>query len=136
MDFDKITLFGAMKKRVAWLTQRQEVVSQNIANSDTPGYRAKDIKAFSFKRVLGRETRQITMVRTQSDHLSGQVRRVRDFREVAVRKPYETSPADNSVIFEEQMMKLGETGMNHRLTTELYRKHLGMFRTAIGKGRP
>ncbi len=136
MDFDMITLFGAMKKRVAWLTQRQEVISQNIANSDTPGYRAKDIKAFSFKRELGRETRQITMARTRSDHLSGQVRRVRDFREVEVQKPYETSPADNSVILEEQMMKLGETRMNHRLTTELYRKHLGMFRTAIGKGRP
>ena len=32
-------------------------------------------------------------------------------------------------------MKLGETGVNHQLTTELYRKHMAMFRTAIGKGR-
>ena len=135
MDFDKITLFGAMKKRVAWLTQRQEVISQNIANSDTPGYRAKDIKAFSFKKQLGQETGRITMVRTRKDHLGGQVRSVRDFRVAEEKKPYETSPADNSVILEEQMMKLGETGLNHRLTTELYKKHLGMFRTAIGRGR-
>ena len=135
MDFDTISLFGAMKKRVAWLTQRQEVISQNIANSDSPGYRAKDIKAFSFKKALGSETRQIAMARTRRDHLSGQVRSVRDFRVAEEKKPYETSPSDNSVILEEQMMKLGETGINHRLTTELYRKHLGMFRTAIGKGR-
>lgn len=135
MDFDKITLFGAMKKRVAWLTQRQEVISQNIANADSPGYRAKDIKAFGFKKELSQKTGQISMVRTRGDHLGGQVRSVRDFRVAEEKKPYETSPSDNSVILEEQMMKLGETGVNHRLTTELYKKHMEMFRTAIGRGR-
>ena len=135
MDFDKMTLFGAMKKRVAWLTQRQEVISQNIANSDSPGYLAKDLQAFGFKKALSQKMGQITMVRTRSDHLSGQVRSVRDFRVGAEKKPYETSPSDNSVILEEQMMKLGETGINHRLTTEIYRKHLNMFRTALGKDR-
>jgi len=135
MDFDKITLFGAMKKRVSWLTQRQEVISQNISNADSPGYRAKDIKAFSFKKELSQQTGQISMVRTRGVHLGGQVRGGRDFRVAEEKKPYETSPSDNSVILEEQMMKLGETGVNHRLTTELYKKHLAMFRTAIGRGR-
>ena len=88
MDFDKITLFGAMKKRVAWLTQRQEVISQNIANADSPGYRAKDIKAFGFKKELSQKMGQISMARTRGDHLGGQVRSVRDFRVANEQKPY------------------------------------------------
>lgn len=135
MDFDKIAIFSAIKKRFAWLDQRQEVIAHNVANADTPGYRARDIKAFDFAKEIDREVRQLHMARTTGEHLAGETRRLQPFREGEERKPYETAPAENSVILEEQMVKLNETAMNHRLTTELYRKHLDMFRTAIGKGR-
>ena len=47
----------------------------------------------------------------------------------------ETSPNGNSVVLEEQMAKMGETGISHRLTTELYKKHLNMIRMAVGGRR-
>ena len=58
-----------------------------------------------------------------------------DYAEETERRPFETSPAGNAVILEEQMSKINETSVNHRLTTQLYRKQLNMVRTAIGKGR-
>lgn len=134
MDFSKITVLAAMKKRLAWLGQRQEVLAQNIANADTPGQKAKDLDPPDFKRLVGRENRQITVQRTNKLHLTGGFKPPRDYTEKETRKPYETAPAGNAIILEEQMMKLGKSSADHKLMTELYKKHLGMFRIAIGKG--
>jgi flagellar basal-body rod protein FlgB len=134
MDFGKVALFGAVKKRLAWLTQRQEILSQNIANADTPKYRAKDIEPFKFEAMVRRETgAQMNVARTDAGHLEGVRHRVTDFREEVERRPWETAPAGNAVILEEQMAKVNETQMAHKLTTKLYQKHLGMIAIALGK---
>lgn len=44
MNLKSMPLFGLMGRRMAWLTQRQMVLSQNIANADTPGYKPKDLR--------------------------------------------------------------------------------------------
>lgn len=134
MDLDKISFFAMAKKRLAWLTQRQEVLAQNVANSDTPGFRPSDLKPFAFKELVRRESMQINMEVTQAGHADGRRKRLRDFAEKPERKPFETAPAGNAVILEEQMAKLNESSISHKLTTELYAKHLRMIRTAIGKG--
>ena len=133
MDFSNITILSAMKKRLAWLGQRQEVLAQNIANADTPGKKANDLEPLDFKRLVGRENRQIAVRRTNKAHLTGGFKAPRDFAEKESRKPYETAPAGNAIILEEQMMKLGKTSADHKLMTELYKKHMNMFRIAIGK---
>ncbi len=133
MDFSQIPLFAAMKRKVAWLTQRQEVLSQNVSNADTPGYRASDLTPFDFKSILRREPMQVNMTVTADNQLGGRRRRLRDFTEEQERKPYETAPAGNAVILEEQMMKVSDSQVKHRLATELYKKQLALFRIAISK---
>lgn len=134
MDFSQIPLFGVVKKKFAWLTQRQEVLAENVANSDTPGYVPKDLKKFEFHELIRREEMQLNMEADRADHLPGRRRRLRDWDSKEERRPYETLPAGNSVILDEQMGKLNESKVSHHLTTELYKKHLRMFRIAIGKG--
>lgn len=131
MDLDKVTLFSVVKKRLGWLGQRQEILAQNIANADTPDYRAKDLKPFQFKELIRRESAQLNMVADGPGHLGGRRKRIRDFSEEQVRRPFETTPTGNSVVLEEQMAKINESNINHKLATNLYRKHLGMFRTAL-----
>jgi len=133
MELKSIALFDVMKKRLNWLTQRQEILSQNVANSDSPGYRPRDLKPFEFKELLRREGTQLNMATSRKDHLGGRRKRIRDFDMVKERKPFETSPQGNAVILEEQMMKVGETTAKHKLTTELYRKHMSMLRMALGR---
>lgn len=135
MDFNKVSLFGMMKQRLAWLGQRQEVLAQNIANADTPGYRPRDIKPLEFRGMVNRQLSPVTMETTHGNHLAGHTENVKTFDDQVNRRPYETAPAGNAVILEEQMAKISETSVTHRLTTELYRKHLGMVRTAIGGRR-
>lgn len=133
MAFNDLTIFSAVKKRLGWLTQRQEVLAQNIANADTPKYRASDLKPYQFKELIRQESMQLNMNVSDSSHLSGRRKRIRDYTEAADRKPFETAPGGNSVILEEQMAKINESQINHKLTTNIYKKHLMMFRMALGK---
>lgn len=133
MSLDDLTLFNAVKKKLAWVTQRQEVLSHNVANADTPDYRATDMRPFQFRELLRRETMQINMNTTGEGHLGGQRRKIRDFSEEVIRMPYETAPGGNSVVLEEQVQKLNRTSMAHKFATEIYKKHLSMLRMALGR---
>jgi len=133
MAFDDLAIFSAVRKRLGWLTQRQEILAQNIANSDTPKYRASDLKPYSFKELIRSEGMQLNMTVSEESHLPGRRKRIRDFSEVTTRRPYETSPDGNSVIIEEQMGKINETQLSHKLTTNIYKKHLSMFKLALGR---
>ena len=134
MDFKNLTFFSAVKQKLDWLGQRQEVISQNISNADTPKYRASDLKSFDFKEIVMRQDRLVNMDTNNPMHLGGPRRRIKDFAEVTERNPFETSPDGNSVIIEEQMSKMNESVINHQLAMSLYKKHLSMFKAAIGKG--
>ena len=124
-----------MKKQQTWLSQRQEVLAQNVANSDTPKYRASDLKKFNFKELIRRDSMQLNMNASGTGHLPGKRARLVDFAKTVDRRPFETAPNGNSVVLEEQMSKINETAISHRLTNDLYRKHINMLKIAIGKGR-
>jgi len=133
MDFSNVPFFSVVKKRMAWLGHRQEVLAQNIANADTPGYKARDVKAFQFKELIRKESANLTMASTSEKHLRGQPRRTTDSGSQENRTPYETTTNGNSVVLEEQMAKMSESSVNYRLTTQLYKKHLGMIKMALGR---
>ena len=133
MDVNKTALFALAKKKMAWLTQRQEVLAENIANSDTPAYRPRDLQPFKFRELVARESMQVNMTVTSPSHDPGPRRRIRDYDSEIERKPFETAPAGNAVVLEEQMGKINETNISHKLTTKLYMKNLALLRTALGK---
>ena len=133
MELEKLSLFSVVKKRLAWLSRRQEVIAQNIANADTPEYRARDLKPFKFRDLLRSRNTGTGMKVTNASHLRGLGKRAGEFDEGEIRKPFETSPTGNSVVLEEQMAKMNETTIGHRLTTELYKKNLNLIRMALGR---
>lgn len=62
-----IQLFDLASRQAEWLSIRQQVVAGNIANANTPGFKAKDVTPFS---AVMNET-NIAMARTNAAHLSG-----------------------------------------------------------------
>src|SRR3954469_13494881 len=52
MNLPDIPLFSMLRQRMSWLNQRQGVLSQNVVNSDTPGYVARDLKPVAFAQAL------------------------------------------------------------------------------------
>lgn len=133
MDLSGITLFGASSARLGWLNQRQGVLSQNIANADTPQYRPNDLKPLDFRDALRGERQGMAMMRTDPAHVTV-AKRGGHYRAAESREPYEVAPAGNAVVMEEQLMKMNETAMDQRLATDIYRKYVGMIRIALGVG--
>ncbi|MBO6826179.1 MAG: flagellar basal body rod protein FlgB [Sneathiella sp.] len=134
MSLKEIPLFSALTDRMKWLSARQKVLTQNIANSDTPGYEAKDLKAQSFKQMVARTSEPSMDMQTTSDkHIITTEKS--EFRPKTDAEPYEVTPQGNAVVLEEQMMKLSETQIEYQMTTSLYKKQIGMLKTALGRGR-
>jgi flagellar basal-body rod protein FlgB len=135
MDLTKIPVFGAITKRMNWLQQRQRVLAQNIANANTPGYRPRDLKELDFKDVLRRSS-GMKMTATNPQHIAAKSpSQLERFGTRMQKDTYEASPDGNAVVLEEQMLKVTENRMDYELMTNLYRKHINMLRTAMGRGR-
>ena len=47
MTLDDIPLFATLKSRLGYLADRQQVIAQNVANTDTPGFTPSDLKPFA-----------------------------------------------------------------------------------------
>lgn len=144
MDLTKIPLMNAITRKMGWLGRKQRVIAQNIANADTPNYRAKTIKAESFKGLLDKAPRQALgggrqktrMAVTDDRHFSGPGGATRaSSTEIKDPTPHEASPNGNNVILEEQMIQMAETQMEYGMLVNLYRKQVGMLRTSLGKGQ-
>jgi flagellar basal-body rod protein FlgB len=134
MDMNNLGIFKLMSRKLDWLTQRQEVLGHNIANADTPEFRPSDLTPFTFKKAVSEASRLSTAV-TNVAHMQGQHQPgVNETRESRSKDAYEMAPDGNSVVLEDQMMKVADTGMNYQMITNLYRKQVGMVRMALGKG--
>jgi flagellar basal-body rod protein FlgB len=133
MELDKSPLFALMGRRMNWLAQRQTLLAHNISNADTPSFKPLDLTKESFHRMLsGTRLTTVSMARTSESHIMP-VREPEPFRKDKSRDTYETALAGNSVVLEEQLMKVSETQGAYNLATNLYRKHVSMLKMALGK---
>ena len=132
MDLQGIGLFRMISQQLRWLGQRQDVLSQNVANADTPGYQARDLQPLAFGDALQQATLRPAV--TQAGHLAGNVADPAAAK-VKTITPWEVSPDGNGVVLEQQMTSLAETQADYQMATEIYRKQIGMLKTAIGSNK-
>jgi flagellar basal-body rod protein FlgB len=134
MDLTKLPLFAMASKRMAWLARRQEVLSQNVANADTPNFVPHDLKTQDFRAVLKatQPANHVAMARTDSNHIAARHEPAK-FRDQKSKETFEEAPSGNSVVLEEQLMKVSETQTDFRMATSLYHKHIGMIKDALGR---
>src|SRR5262249_21353878 len=72
MDLSKMPLFSLVAQRLGWLSERQRVLAENVANADTPGYRAHDLAPLSFKDMVDNAPASgLSPTQTNPQHLSG-----------------------------------------------------------------
>jgi flagellar basal-body rod protein FlgB len=132
MDLDQLTLFNMASRRLGYLSQRQTVLAENIANADTPGYRPNDLQPFA--DYLGDAgVDRMPPSRTHPMHLAGMEFNGGDADADTMGDVYEAAPSGNEVVLEQQMMAVQQTAADHRLAINLYRKHMGLLRMAVGR---
>jgi flagellar basal-body rod protein FlgB len=137
MDLLNLPIFQAITGKMEWLNRRQGVLSQNLANSDTPGYTPHDLKEVDFGALLKPGTsataiHKAQLAKAMNGNNDDNLHLGRNAEELE-KKGLETTPTGNSVVLEEQLISVAETQIQYSMLTNLYRKQADMVRMAIGR---
>ena len=129
---ESIPLFAMLKAKAGYDNQRQRVIGQNVANSDTPGYAPKDLAKFSFEgalRVQAAGAGGVSPVLTNTMHIAGRARPSAPWKSAAA--PDSEARLDgNQVVLEEQMMKMHDASSDYETALTLYSQSMNLLRTA------
>ncbi len=129
LDPGQIGLFALADRRLAWLGARQNVLGQNVANADTPGWKARDLRPFADVLASHRSPDAGSVVTTNPLHMQGTA--LGEAAGQILRG--EQAPDGNAVALDEQMVKIADTDSAHEMVSAIYQKYLGMFRMALGR---
>lgn len=123
---EPVYLFDLVERQRSWLSARQALVAQNVANANTAGYRAVDLAPFA--SVLDQSAERMT--ETSSLHLQAAAY---DPRAGAPRErtAWETTVSGNSVTLEQEMIKAGEIRGAFSLDTSILKAFHGMWMSAL-----
>ncbi len=133
MALGDIGIFSALKAKMQWHQSRQQVLAENVANADTPGYQAKDLRKIKFSSALASVTNQsVSVARTNAKHLGGTALPSDGAFNRDKSRGWETTPSGNGVILEEQMMKVTENQMEYQSAASLYSKSVTLLKIALG----
>ena len=131
-------IFAGIAAGLHHLSDRQRVIAGNIANSDTPGFKALTVEEPDFSTLLGRPSgghrgARPTVALTGTMTALGATRPASAARIVEERDISETKPDGNNVTLEDQLMRMGQVQADYATLTNLYAKQLKLLKTALGR---
>ena len=130
MPISDIPILTMLRTRMQWHQERQRVLAENVANADTPNYRARDLAPPDFGHAL--LTASFNLSRTDAGHFAGNGAADSQFAEDSHHR-YEVRPRGNAVSHEDEMLKLAGNQMDYDAVTSLYTHSLALIKTAFGK---
>jgi flagellar basal-body rod protein FlgB len=136
MAISDMPMLSALRTKMQWHQERQRVLAENIANSDTPNFRPRDLVEPKFDKignasVGGGAQGSLPLMRAAGTNIlpSGSQASFAQDGKVG----YETRPAGNAVSLEDEMLKVSANQMDFAAASSLYTRSLGLLKTAIGK---
>lgn len=114
--------------------QKQEVISANIANAETPGYSATRFEFEKELKAAVSDTQKLTT--THSNHMPTTPRNIDGITGQFSKKVDAHGIGDkNSVSVRDEMLALSENQLLYEASTQLLNKKLGMLKYAISGGQ-
>ena len=139
INLDKLVGFheSALKIR----TERMEVISGNLANANTPGYKARDIdfnKAMQSalnEGVQGQHKRNGGLVRTNERHFSGNPSSVAANFDMQYRIPTQPDTGDgNTVEVQSERNRFLDNGLRYQASLEFLNGKVKGMKKALSSG--
>lgn len=129
------TMF-AFQRMLDYRTQRHNVVSSNLSNAETPGYKAKDVQFEGILREAISTEKTIPLVKTNSKHIDGggQIEILNAEPEVITVKTPVVSFDGNTVSVEREMARLSENSMLYQTETEILARLYKGLKFAVNDG--
>lgn len=109
-----------------WLSTRQATIAENIANANTPGFRARDLEPFT--TVISKT--QLAMTATHDSHL-GQTMEAARKSDVEKADSWTVTHSGNSVSLEQELVKAGEVARDHSLNASIAKSFHRMYLAAV-----
>jgi len=131
MDTAGIPLFSLITNRMSWLSARQSVLAENVANADTPDYVARDMRPMEFSSMVAKQAALSGNVTTDVRHIAFKPSAGPGLQPETAAGEGGT-PGGNVVSVEQEMIKLSDTQLQYQTAANLYQKAVNMFRTALG----
>lgn len=135
-------LLDGMAASMKAMAEHQRVISENIANSETPGYKARTVSAPDFSSLVSQYGEA-----TGTPHVARpQVQLSASMTALGARPPQaggrivldsdtgETKPDGNNVTLEDQLLSLGQVQADYTAMTNIYKKQIGLLKLALGRG--
>jgi flagellar basal-body rod protein FlgB len=136
-----IDLFQVAGDRMRYLTERQTVIARNIANADTPGYKAQDLAPFVPVAAAGGSasaggSSPLVLAQTNPGHIPLGPGTAQGQNPVVTDAAYGgEKPDGNTVSVEEQMVKSADVANAFAMASAVYAKSLSILKLATGGGR-
>nr|WP_246529116.1 flagellar basal body rod protein FlgB [Microvirga zambiensis] len=119
-------MFDLASRQSQWLAARQTTISGNVANANTPGYRARDVEPFA--DVLDKT--KLTMAATNGGHIGFEPSRA-EAAKVKKSESWDTVYSKNSVSLEQELIKAGEVNRQHSLNTSIVKSFHRMLLSSV-----
>ncbi|WP_103332091.1 FlgB family protein [Pseudotabrizicola formosa] len=124
--FEKLGLTRMAQALAAHSGARVEVVARNIANADTPGFRAMDMP--DFRTIYGNDVSFVPR-RTRAAHIMSEESQSAQ----AVPSGTGMAPNGNDVSLDQQMMKAVVARQSHEMALAIYQNTSAILRASLGR---
>jgi len=126
--FEKLELTRMAQSLATYSGSRMSVIAENVANADTPGYKARDMPAFAeVYEAAGPDMRA-----TRPGHMTAASPNAMPSPDVV--RGHE-APNGNSVSLEAEMVKSVEARQSHEMALAIYRATSDVIRASLGRPR-
>ncbi len=117
--------FGVHEQALGMRSQRMEVLARNVANADTPQFKAQDI---DFKKVL-QDTQSAALQTTHSNHLPTD--QAEQANGLMYRVPFNVAFDGNTVELAVEQAKYGQSAADYQTTLSILENRISGIRKAL-----
>ncbi|MBA2125956.1 flagellar basal body rod protein FlgB [Hyphomicrobium methylovorum] len=122
-----LQLFDLAFRQNEWLAQRQSVIASNIANANTPGYKAREIQGFDDEMA-----KATAMVTTNAGHIAPGNNGTVSANE-SNSQDADVFVSGNDVTLEQEFLKSGEVMRGYSMNTQILKSFSRML-MSVTKG--
>ena len=125
------TVPDLMRKNLDFASSRHLLITTNVTNADTPGYKAHDIDFQSQLREVFQSDGQLSMKKTNERHFGPSTEAVMAMQPEPFEEAQASKSNGNNVDMDKEMAKLAENQIRFNATIQLMMKRGFSIRSAI-----
>jgi flagellar basal-body rod protein FlgB len=125
--FEKLQITAMAQSMASHAGARMGLIAQNVANADTPGFKAMDLPSFA---DAYREADPSALRQSRPGHIGGHES---DLLIQPRASAGAEAPNGNSVSLEQEMVKAASARQDHEMALAIYRNTSDIIRASLGR---